>query len=81
MGESVVRASTGGSVAGRFANVFYERVKHVSLLWGLFPRDVLGDAIAHELGHLLLGPQHSDRGIMNADWTRQDLTFSSGCQL
>jgi hypothetical protein len=35
---------------------------------------LLGRAIAHELGHLLLGrTQHSESGIMRAAWSRQEL--------
>src|SRR5262245_60699965 len=29
--------------------------------------EVLGNVIAHEIGHVLLGPAHSERGIMRAD--------------
>lgn len=81
LGQSIMAPGTQWTVPGRIANVFYGRVEHVSLLWGLLPRDVLGVAIAHELGHLLLGPQHSHRGIMKADWTLHDLVFSSHCEL
>ena len=34
---------------------------------------VLGRAIVHELGHLLLGPNHSPVGIMKSNWTPKDL--------
>jgi hypothetical protein len=35
---------------------------------------LLGDLMAHELGHLLLGPRsHSPRGIMCAIWGTQEL--------
>jgi hypothetical protein len=35
---------------------------------------VLGCAIAHEIGHLLLGPnRHSVSGIMRARWDRRDI--------
>jgi len=33
---------------------------------------LLGGAIAHEIGHVLLGPQHST-GIMAADWAEKDV--------
>lgn len=77
MGEAFISWKAVETVPGRIANVFYDRVKHVSTLWDMFPGQVLGDAMAHELGHLLLGPQHSRRGIMKADWTLQDLASSS----
>jgi hypothetical protein len=34
---------------------------------------VFGRVIAHELGHLLLGPGHASVGIMKARWTGEDL--------
>jgi hypothetical protein len=35
--------------------------------------EILGHAIAHELGHLLGLESHSQTGIMRADWNRSDL--------
>lgn len=34
---------------------------------------VLGHVIAHEIAHVLLGPGHSEEGIMRAEWSRYDL--------
>jgi hypothetical protein len=35
---------------------------------------ILGSVIAHEIGHLLLGPNaHMESGIMQAQWTREQL--------
>jgi hypothetical protein len=76
LGESVVPPGFEGPLPGGFANVFYDRVKHVSTLWDMFPGEVLGDAMAHELGHLLLGPQHSPQGILKALWTFRDLELA-----
>ena len=37
---------------------------------------LLGLAIAHELGHVLLGSNsHSDLGLMRGRWNREDLEF------
>lgn len=33
---------------------------------------VMAYAAAHEIGHLLLGPEHSPRGIMSATWDKAD---------
>jgi len=38
-------------------------------------------AIAHELGHLLLGADHSGQGIMKAEWSVQDLELAKGDKL
>jgi hypothetical protein len=41
-------------------------------------QELLGLAVAHEIGHLLLGPNsHSDSGIMRAPWRRRDLERGS----
>jgi hypothetical protein len=58
---------------GSFAGVFCDRVKRLSSR-GFREPVILGHAIAHELGHLLLGiGGHSDDGIMKAEWHRKDL--------
>jgi hypothetical protein len=40
---------------------------------GYRPDLILGYVIAHEVGHVLLGPGHSDTGIMRGGWTPNDL--------
>jgi hypothetical protein len=77
LGESTVPLGTNEPTVGGIANVFYDRVKEVSMRWGLFPGQVLGDAIAHELGHLLLGVRHSSQGVMKASWNSRDLHLAS----
>ena len=61
---------------GVLATIFFHRVEE--LAWG-DPSFALGYAIAHELGHLLLGNDrrngspHSASGLMRAPWQRDDL--------
>jgi len=58
---------------GSFAGVFYDRVEKLSSR-GFSEPTILGHAIAHEMGHLLLGVEgHSDRGIMKAEWRPKEL--------
>jgi hypothetical protein len=38
---------------------------------------ILGCAMVHELGHLLLGPAHSREGVMRAEWNKQDAWAAS----
>jgi hypothetical protein len=60
--------------AGVLATVFVDRVE---LIAGLSETDatlLLGHAIAHELGHLLLGTNaHSVSGLMRAQWSSADI--------
>ena len=61
---------------GVLATIFFDRVE--KLAWG-DPSFALGCAIAHELGHLLLGydrrngSPHSASGLMRGPWQRDDL--------
>jgi hypothetical protein len=59
--------------SGVHATVFYDRIETVAIS-GLVRIDrVLGNAMAHEIGHVLLGSnQHSQIGIMKAVWSRAD---------
>jgi predicted transcriptional regulator len=62
--------------------VFYRRVEELAEGKNASKSQILGHAIAHEIGHLLLGPdRHSDRGIMRANWGRRDLQEAARGQL
>ena len=64
---------TMGFAVGYLASVSVRRVKEEAAEFGVQPYEVLGPAIAHEIGHLLLGQQgHSLTGIMRARWRRED---------
>jgi hypothetical protein len=54
----------GGTERGRLAFVMVNRVLEISDGYGAPRSVVLGVAIAHELGHLLLSKEHSTAGIM-----------------
>jgi hypothetical protein len=62
---------------GGLATIFYDRVEELTI--ETKPSIVLGYAIAHELGHLVLGKTlrdgryHSASGIMRARWDRNDI--------
>ncbi len=58
-----------------YATVFHDRVLAIVAFGGPCSEGVLlGHAIAHELGHLLLGPSaHSHYGLMAGRWRAPDL--------
>ncbi|MCW5976420.1 MAG: hypothetical protein KIT09_00005 [Bryobacteraceae bacterium] len=57
------------------ASIFYRRVWTAAKEAGLNPGVILGHVMAHELGHLLLGPDaHSSRGMMRCPWHADELT-------
>ena len=67
----------GDDGIGCHADVFYAGVEPIQQEAGLSAEAILGLVIAHELGHLLLGTNsHAARGIMRANWKRQDLSLA-----
>jgi hypothetical protein len=56
------------------ASVFYGRVEQLARGGTASVPVILGHAVAHEIGHLLLGSNsHSPLGLMRARWSRLDL--------
>ena len=70
LGDAVVDAAG----AGVLATVYLDRVTAVARIAGVEREAVLGRAIAHEIGHLLLGSaRHETRGVMRGVWSRRML--------
>lgn len=64
-----------GYSTGQCITVAYSGVKAAAEEAGVIDFKVLGCVVAHELGHVLLGPDsHSQRGIMQARYTGDELT-------
>jgi len=63
--------------AGRatvIATIYYDVVLSVSHRTGVGANELLGRAIAHEIGHLLLrAPGHAHSGLMRPLWTDEEL--------
>jgi hypothetical protein len=56
------------------AYVSYSRIQHLSASTSAGAEDLLGLAVAHEIGHLLFGSkEHANQGIMRAPWRFRDL--------
>jgi hypothetical protein len=89
-GEAIVRLVGAGAQApagllgssyvdlhqhgGCLATIYVDRVERLARVADFDASTLLGRAIAHELGHLLLGtPKHSARGLMRAEWSDVDL--------
>jgi hypothetical protein len=77
--NSLPDSAFGFAIAPALATVYYKSVL------GFAKYDqaefeapiVLGCAIAHEIGHLLLGPnRHSFSGVMRAHWEREDIRLA-----
>jgi len=72
------RAKTSLGVAlsenGIYATIYYPRVDAYAKAGVATYSQILGHAVAHEMGHLLLGPApHARFGIMRGTWTAEDL--------
>ena len=64
-----------GAHTGKMATLFHDQIEAVARRTGVARSELLGRALAHEIGHLLLGVRgHSRSGIMRAVWTDDELT-------
>jgi hypothetical protein len=64
----------GEDGAGCQADIFYAGVADLEMETRINAATILGNAIAHELGHLLLGTNsHTATGIMRAGWRQREL--------
>ena len=60
--------------AGVLATIYVDRVERMAGLSEANTASLLGRAIAHELGHLLLATNaHSSSGLMRAYWSPRDI--------
>src|SRR5215469_868206 len=67
-----------GKTFGFIASVFYDVARDRAADRQVDFGELLGDAIAHELGHLLLGTNsHSGRGLMCAFWSGNQLSLGA----
>ena len=63
---------------GAYSNVYYDRIASFGSFESLSQSDLLGYIFAHEIGHLLLGPNsHSPAGVMCARWSPEQLSLAS----
>jgi len=71
LGQPLLDPATGKGV---FATVFMNRVDRLADVAQYSRSTVLGRAIAHEIGHLILGTNsHSETGLMREVWTVEQL--------
>ena len=62
------------SLVGEMATIFHEQVRTIARQSGVDNAELLGRAVAHEIGHLLLRARsHSRTGLMRGAWSREDL--------
>jgi hypothetical protein len=58
---------------GAHVTIYYDRTERISRRVPANLHKILGNALAHEIGHVLLGSgEHAESGIMKAVWTRAD---------
>ena len=71
LGDALVDMAAGEAI---LATVYLDRVARVAKAARMDTRTLLGYAIAHELGHLLLASStHSTRGLMRPIWRDEEL--------
>jgi hypothetical protein len=76
MGHTIVTAE-----GGYYASVFVPSVRAQAAGFGIAFDLLMGYAVAHEVGHCLLGPGHSYAGLMRGEWNRKDASEMSRLSL
>jgi hypothetical protein len=59
------------------ANVYYDRVRGLAGGNNAPSQILLGRVMAHEIGHLLLGANHTRTGIMQGAWSSRQLDMEA----
>jgi hypothetical protein len=71
LGSSLIDASQH---AGSLGTIYADRVRALATQAGVDEGELLGRAIAHEIGHMLIGTsEHSRFGLMRAVWVTSEL--------
>jgi hypothetical protein len=71
LGDALINTRTGGGV---LATIYLDRVEWLAAQTGIDPRALLGRAIAHELGHLLMATStHAVNGLMRPIWLQSEI--------
>jgi len=76
MPPGLAKTSLGAALSesGIYATIYYSRVDEYAKEGIANHSQILGHTMAHEMGHLLLGPMpHARVGIMRGEWTAEDL--------
>lgn len=72
--EAMGRAFMNVDGAGNRADVYYGAVRDLTQLDPIATADqVMGYTMAHELGHLLIGPGHRPNGLMRSALSKKEL--------
>ena len=71
LGDATINSQTG---AGVLATIYIDRVNWMAEQAGVDARALLGRAIAHELGHLLMATGvHGSHGLMRPVWSQSEI--------
>jgi hypothetical protein len=71
--DALGRAFLGKEGRGYLVDAYIQSVRETSDFHSTDVAVLLGVVIAHELGHLLLGPGHTPTGVMRSRWGNPDL--------
>jgi len=72
--DSMGRAFMDGTGYGYMVDAYFSAIRDLAFRFSTAGSDqLLGYAIAHELGHLLLGAGHPPNGIMRAYWSEGEV--------
>jgi hypothetical protein len=67
------RAFVAEAGAGYMADAYYQAIQALAERYQGDAGALLGFVMAHEIGHLLLGPGHAPDGVMRSGWSRREM--------
>jgi hypothetical protein len=71
LGDALLNTGTGGGV---LATIYLDRIEWMAAQTGVDSGSLLGRAIAHELGHLLMATStHAANGLMRPIWSQSEI--------
>ncbi len=77
-GKGALGIALPGAQIGVSAMVFYDRLELLARTVEIEAGSMLGFAVAHEIGHVLLqNAEHSPLGVMKSPWSKADLQQAS----
>jgi hypothetical protein len=75
--QTMGKVLTGERGEGSIADAYWETIRDFADRYHGDAGMLQGLVIAHELGHLILGPGHAPRGIMQAAWGQKEMNALS----
>jgi hypothetical protein len=78
LGNSILAGTAGAS---KYATVMFKPLDDIQKRSRIDVYEILGAVMAHEIGHLLMGPIHTQNGVMSTNWSDEQFRCISRGEL